>query len=78
MTATIIGGGIIGLSTAYYLQKEGWDVTILDSSDGSHGCSFGNMGYLSPSHFAPLAQPGDPKIGRTFGTLQVASPPASP
>jgi D-amino-acid dehydrogenase len=58
MTATIIGGGIIGLSTAYYLQKEGWDVTILDRSDGSDGCSFGNMGYLSPSHFAPLAQPG--------------------
>jgi D-amino-acid dehydrogenase len=58
MTATIIGGGIIGLSTAYYLQKEGWEVTILDRGDGSDGCSFGNMGYLSPSHFAPLAQPG--------------------
>jgi D-amino-acid dehydrogenase len=58
MTATIIGGGIIGLSTAYYLQKEGWDVTILDRGDGTDGCSFGNMGYLSPSHFAPLAQPG--------------------
>ncbi|MBC7776719.1 MAG: FAD-dependent oxidoreductase [Phycisphaerae bacterium] len=58
MTATIIGGGIIGLSTAYYLQQEGWDVTVLERSDGSDGCSFGNMGYLSPSHFAPLAQPG--------------------
>ena len=58
MTATIIGGGIIGLSTAYYLQQDGWDVTVLDRGDGSDGCSFGNMGYLSPSHFAPLAQPG--------------------
>ncbi len=58
MTATIIGGGIIGLSTAYYLQQEGWEVTILERGDGSEGCSFGNMGYLSPSHFAPLAQPG--------------------
>jgi D-amino-acid dehydrogenase len=58
MTATIIGGGIIGLSAAYYLQQEGWEVSILDRSDGSEGCSFGNMGYLSPSHFAPLAQPG--------------------
>lgn len=58
MTATIIGGGIIGLSTAYYLLQDGWDVTVLDRGDGSDGCSFGNMGYLSPSHFAPLAQPG--------------------
>ncbi|MFN0214725.1 MAG: NAD(P)/FAD-dependent oxidoreductase [Saprospiraceae bacterium] len=58
MTATIIGGGIIGLSTAYYLQQEGWDVTVFERSDGSDGCSFGNMGYLSPSHFVPLAQPG--------------------
>ncbi len=58
MKAIIIGGGIIGLSTAYYLQQEGWDVTILERGDGSEGCSFGNMGYLSPSHFAPLAQPG--------------------
>ncbi len=58
MKAIIIGGGIIGLSTAYYLQEEGWDLTILERGDGSDGCSFGNMGYLSPSHFAPLAQPG--------------------
>ena len=58
MNATIIGGGIIGLSSAYYLQQEGWDLTILDRGDGTDGCSFGNMGYLSPSHFAPLAQPG--------------------
>lgn len=58
MNAIIIGGGIIGLSTAYYLQQDGWDVTVLERSNGSDGCSFGNMGYLSPSHFAPLAQPG--------------------
>jgi D-amino-acid dehydrogenase len=58
MKATIIGGGIIGLSAAYYLQQEGWEVTVLERGDLTDGCSFGNMGYLSPSHFAPLAQPG--------------------
>ena len=58
MKATIIGGGIIGLSTAYYLNNDGWDVTILERGDGTDNCSFGNMGYLSPSHFVPLAQPG--------------------
>jgi len=55
---TIIGGGIIGLCTAYYLQKEGYAVTIIERGDITDGCSFGNMGYMSPSHFVPLASPG--------------------
>lgn len=54
----IIGAGIIGLSSAYYLQEQGWDVTILEQTDLSDNCSFGNMGYLSPSHIIPLAAPG--------------------
>jgi len=58
MKATIIGGGIIGLSAAFYLNDDGWDVTVLERGDLSDNCSFGNMGYLSPSHFVPLAAPG--------------------
>jgi len=58
MKATIIGGGIIGLSAAFYLNEDGWDVTVLERGDLSDNCSFGNMGYLSPSHFVPLAAPG--------------------
>lgn len=58
MQATIIGGGIIGLSSAWYLNAEGWDVTVLERGDLRDNCSFGNMGYLSPSHFVPLAAPG--------------------
>jgi D-amino-acid dehydrogenase len=54
----IIGGGIIGLNCAYYLQKEEYAVTVIERSDITHGCSFGNMGYFSPSHFIPLASPG--------------------
>lgn len=54
----IIGGGIVGLSTAYFLHKKGWDVTVLEKSDLTDNCSFGNMGYLSPSHIVPLAAPG--------------------
>lgn len=58
MKAAIIGGGIIGLSTAYYLNLSGWEVTVIERDELTDNCSFGNMGYLSPSHFAPLAQPG--------------------
>lgn len=58
MDVTIIGGGVIGLSSAYYLNKAGFSVTVIDSGDITDNCSFGNMGYISPSHFTPLASPG--------------------
>jgi len=58
MKVTIIGGGVVGLCCAYYLNKEGYEVTVIDRNDITDGCSFGNMGYISPSHFIPLATPG--------------------
>ena len=58
MKVTIIGGGVIGLCSAYYLNKSGYKVTVVDRNDITDGCSFGNMGYISPSHFIPLATPG--------------------
>ena len=58
MNITIIGGGVVGLCCAYYLNKEGYQVSIVDRHDITDGCSFGNMGYISPSHFIPLASPG--------------------
>ncbi|MFM2361998.1 MAG: hypothetical protein RLZZ316_900 [Bacteroidota bacterium] len=61
--AIIIGGGIIGLSSAYYLQQQGWQVTVLDKGDFSDNCSYGNCGYICPSHFIPLATPGVVKQG---------------
>lgn len=54
----IIGGGIVGLSSAYFLQKEGHQVTVIDKSDISSGASFVNAGYITPSHIIPLASPG--------------------
>ncbi|HEY8954846.1 NAD(P)/FAD-dependent oxidoreductase [Chitinophaga sp.] len=58
MKAIVIGGGIIGLCTAYYLNESGWEVTVLDKGDFNNNCSYGNMGMIVPSHFVPLAAPG--------------------
>ena len=59
----IIGGGIIGLSSAYYLNLGGHDVTVIDKTDMHDGCSYGNAGYVCPSHFVPMATPGIVKQG---------------
>jgi D-amino-acid dehydrogenase len=54
----VAGGGIIGLCTAYYLHKAGHEVCLIEKGDLQSGTSFGNAGYISPSHFIPLASPG--------------------
>jgi D-amino-acid dehydrogenase len=54
----IIGGGINGLFSAYYLQKLGHEVTIIEQGDLSDSCSHGNAGMIVPSHIIPLAAPG--------------------
>lgn len=54
----IIGAGIAGLTTAYYLSREGLKVTVLDKGVGTDNCSYGNAGMIVPSHIIPLASPG--------------------
>lgn len=56
--AIIIGGGVIGLFSAYYLHQSGWEVEVIDQGDLSDNCSYGNAGMITPSHFVPLAAPG--------------------
>lgn len=63
MKVVVIGGGIVGLSSAYYLQQSGHEVTVIDKTDMSSNCSYGNAGYVCPSHFVPLATPGIVKQG---------------
>lgn len=58
MKINIIGGGVIGLFSAYYLQQAGHDIHIFDQTDLTDGCSYGNAGMITPSHFVPLAAPG--------------------
>jgi D-amino-acid dehydrogenase len=61
---TILGAGVIGLSTALYCARRGMQVTIIERSPAQRdGCSFGNAGMIVPSHFIPLAAPGMVKLG---------------
>ena len=59
----IIGGGIIGYCSAYFLSEGGHKVTILDRSNNIEGASHKNAGMVVPSHFIPLASPGIIKKG---------------
>ncbi|HSP16402.1 MAG TPA: FAD-dependent oxidoreductase [Thermoanaerobaculia bacterium] len=55
----IIGGGVIGLCTAWFAVSRGHDVVVIDRRAQSFpGCSYGNAGMITPSHFVPLAAPG--------------------
>jgi D-amino-acid dehydrogenase len=55
----IIGAGVIGLCSAFYVTRRGHRVTVIDRAPPEHeGCSFGNAGMVVPSHFVPLAAPG--------------------
>ena len=54
----IIGGGIVGICTAYFLQKSGFKVTIIDRDDpGKDSASYGNAGHFSPYASVPLNRP---------------------
>ncbi len=56
---TIVGGGVIGLCSAYYALKRGFAVTVIErETPGGDNCSMGNAGMIVPSHFIPLAAPG--------------------
>ena len=60
----IIGGGVIGLSTAYYCAQRGWRVTLVErNAEQRDSCSSQNAGMIVPSHFVPLAAPGMVVLG---------------
>ncbi len=59
----IIGGGIIGVCTAYYLAQAGQRVTLLEQGEIAAGSSYGNAGLIVPSHIVPIAAPGALRSG---------------
>jgi D-amino-acid dehydrogenase len=63
----VIGAGVIGTACAHYLQKAGWQVTVIDQGAFGGGCSHANCGLICPSHVLPLAGPG--AVGRALQAL---------
>ena len=55
---TVIGAGIVGLSAALYLQREGRSVTLIDRGPPGEGASYGNAGVFAAGSVTPLGMPG--------------------
>ncbi len=61
MHVVVIGAGIIGVTTAYFLRRDGHDVTVIERRSGvAQETSFANAGVMAPSYVAPWSQPGMP------------------
>jgi D-amino-acid dehydrogenase len=61
MKVIVLGGGVIGVTTAYYLARSGAEVTLIDRQDGpAQETSFANAGQVSPGYSTPWAAPGIP------------------
>lgn len=61
MRVIVLGSGVIGVASAYYLAQQGAEVTVLDRQSGpAEETSFGNAGQISPGYSTPWAAPGIP------------------
>ncbi|MBR8495840.1 D-amino acid dehydrogenase [Burkholderia cenocepacia] len=61
MRVVILGSGVVGVASAYYLARAGHEVTVIDREAGpALETSFANAGQISPGYAAPWAAPGVP------------------
>jgi len=61
MKTIVLGSGVIGITTAYYLARAGVDVTVIDRQpQAAEETSFANAGQISPGYATPWAAPGMP------------------
>src|SRR5580700_11067306 len=54
----VVGAGVVGMSTALYLQRSGQNVTVIDPFPSPGGASYGNAGMISADTAVPIALPG--------------------
>jgi glycine/D-amino acid oxidase-like deaminating enzyme len=63
MKVLVIGAGVVGLTTAYELCKDGHEVSVVERHEGAADeTSFGNAGLIAPGHSYTWASPRAPKI----------------
>jgi D-amino-acid dehydrogenase len=83
MKVLVLGGGVIGVTTAYYLAKAGHEVELVERRDGPGiETSFANAGQISPGYSSPWAGPGVPLKALKWLTMRygplVVRPKADP
>ena len=59
----VVGAGMVGLSTAWFLQERGVEVTVLERDHVAAGASWGNAGWLTPGLATPLPEPAVLRYG---------------
>lgn len=69
----VVGAGMVGLSTAWFLQEHGVEVTVIERDAVAAGASWGNAGWLTPGIATPLPEPAVLKYG-----LRAVLSPSSP
>ncbi|SDF39339.1 D-amino-acid dehydrogenase [Lentzea fradiae] len=62
-SAVVVGAGVVGLSTAWFLQERGVDVTVVDRTGVAAGASWGNAGWIAPGLAIPLNEPAVLRYG---------------
>ena len=72
-SAIVVGAGIVGLSTAWFLQERGVSVTVVDRTGVAAGASWGNAGWIAPALTLPLNSPAALREG-----LRSLRDPAAP
>ena len=78
---TVVGAGLVGLSTAWFLQEGGIEVAVLDRAGVAAGASWGNAGWITPALAAPLPDPVILRAGlramiRRSSAVHIPFPPA--
>ncbi|MBN9410501.1 MAG: D-amino acid dehydrogenase [Burkholderiales bacterium] len=74
MRILVLGAGVVGVTTAYYLWRDGHDVTVVDrQSDAGLETSRGNAGGLCPSFAGPWAAPG--MVGKVVRMMLAGNSP---